>query len=94
MIVSIVTVQCISHVQLFCDPVDCCLPGSSVHGISLVRIVECVAISFSRGLSDPEIKCVSPALVHGFFTTEPPTHSLGPWFFFQSQTKKNLETKE
>ena len=36
-----------------CDPVDCSPPGSSVHGISQVRILECVAISFSRGSSPP-----------------------------------------
>ena len=30
-----------------CDPVDCSLPGSSVHGISQARILEWVAISFS-----------------------------------------------
>ena len=34
-----------------CDPVDCSLPGSSVHGILQVRILEWVAISFSRGAS-------------------------------------------
>ena len=32
-----------------CDPMDCSLPGSSVHGILLTRILEWVAISFSRG---------------------------------------------
>ena len=31
-----------------CDPVDCSLPGSSVHGIFQARILEWVAISFSR----------------------------------------------
>ena len=31
-----------------CDPVDCSLPGSSVHGILQARILEWVAISFSR----------------------------------------------
>ena len=31
-----------------CDPRDCSLPGSSVHGILQARILECVAISFSR----------------------------------------------
>ena len=36
-----------------CDPVDCNLPGSSVHGILQARIVEWVAISFSRGSSRP-----------------------------------------
>ena len=33
------------------DPVDCSLPGSSLHGILQERILECVAISFSRGSS-------------------------------------------
>ena len=32
-----------------CNPVDCTLPGSSVHGIFQARILEWVAISFSRG---------------------------------------------
>ena len=30
-----------------CDPMDCSLPGSSVHGILQARILEWVAISFS-----------------------------------------------
>ena len=34
-----------------CDPVDCRPPGSCVHGISQARILEWVAISFSRGSS-------------------------------------------
>ena len=34
-----------------CNPVDCSLPGSPVHGILQVRILEWVAISFSRGSS-------------------------------------------
>ena len=41
----------ISHVQLFCDSMDCSLAGSSVHGISQARILEWVAISSSRGSS-------------------------------------------
>ena len=36
-----------------CDPVDCSLPGSSVHGILQARVLEWVAISFSRGSSLP-----------------------------------------
>ena len=46
-----------------CDPMDCSLPGSSVHGISQTRILEWVAISFSGGSSWPRdpisISCVS-----------------------------------
>ena len=39
-----------------CDPMDCSLPGSSVHGIFQTRILEWVAISFSRRLPDPGIE--------------------------------------
>ena len=43
----------LSHLWLFCSPMDCSLSGSSVHGISQVRILEGVAISNSRGSSWP-----------------------------------------
>ena len=36
-----------SCVQLFCDPMDCSLPGSSVHGIFQARGLEWGAIAFS-----------------------------------------------
>ena len=36
-----------------CDPRNCSLPGSSVSGIFQARILECVAISSSRGSSQP-----------------------------------------
>ena len=45
-----------SGAQLYptlCDPMDCSPPGSSVHGILQARILEWVAISFSRGSSAP-----------------------------------------
>ena len=45
--------SCFSHVPTLCDPMDCSLPGSSVHGISQARILEWVAIPFSRGSSQP-----------------------------------------
>ena len=34
-----------------CEPMDCSLPGFSVHGIFQARVLEWVAISFSRGSS-------------------------------------------
>ena len=52
-------VKSLSCVQLLCDPVDCSLPGSSVHGDS------------PGDLADPGIEpasLMSPALVGGFFT--------------------------
>ena len=42
----------VAHLCLtLCDPMDCSLPGSSVHGILQARILEWVAIPFSRGSS-------------------------------------------
>ena len=54
-----------------CEPMDYSLPGSTVHGISQARILEWVAISFSRGSSWPRdqthVSCMG-----GSFTTAPP----------------------
>ena len=36
-----------------CDPMDCSLPGSSVHGIFQARVLEGGATAFSRGSSQP-----------------------------------------
>ena len=36
-----------------CDPMDCSLSGSSIHGIFQAIVLERVAISFSRGSSQP-----------------------------------------
>ena len=36
-----------------CNPIDCSTPGSSIHGIFQARILEWVAISFSRGSFQP-----------------------------------------
>ena len=46
--------------------------GPSVHGISQVRILEWVAISFSRGSSQPRDPIHISFIACGFFTTEPP----------------------
>ena len=35
------------------DPMNCSLPGSSIHGIFQARVLEWVAIAFSRGSSQP-----------------------------------------
>ena len=49
---SDVCVKSLSQFPLW-DPMDCSLPGSSVHGIFQARILEWVAIPFSRGTSQP-----------------------------------------
>ena len=49
-----------------CDPMDCSPPGSSVQGILQARILEWVAISFSRGSSQPrdwtQVSCIAGRL--------------------------------
>ena len=51
---------------------DCSPPGSSVHGIHQARILEWVAISFSRGyLPNPGIEPRSPTLQADALTSEP-----------------------
>ena len=58
--------ECVCWAQLcltLWDPMNCTLPGSSVHGISQARILEWVAISYSRESFWPRdgthVSCVS-----------------------------------
>ena len=47
---TMVVVVLVAQLRLtLSDPMDCSLPGSSVHGILQVRILEWVATSFSKG---------------------------------------------
>ena len=55
-----------------CDPMDYSLPGSSGHGILQARILEWVAIAFSRDLPDQGVKAGSPALQADALPSEPP----------------------
>ena len=54
-----------------CDPVNCGPPGSSAHGISQARTLEWVAISYSRGSSNPGIEPVSLHWKVDFLPLEP-----------------------
>ena len=54
------------------DPMDCSPPGSLVHGISQARMLEWVAIPFSRGSSWPRDRNSHLLHCRRFFTTEPP----------------------
>ena len=72
----------LSHVQLSATLWTFNLPGSSVHGMFQARILEWVAISFSRGSSTPRIEPGSPALAAGFFTTDSPWEAVRCWSSF------------
>ena len=57
-----------------CDPMDCSLPGFSIHRFSQARIMEWVAISFSRGSSWPRdwtpVSCIIGRLLTLWATRE------------------------
>ena len=62
-----------------CDPMDSSLSGSSLHGILQARVLEWVAISFSRGSSRPRdrtrVSCI-PGRCFNLWATMP---NLGPF---------------
>ena len=71
---------------VLCAPMDCSPKGSSVHGILQARILEWVAMSSSRGSSQPRdqihIYCGS-CVAGGFFTTEPRREALRGKYSFK-----------
>ena len=62
-----------------CNPMDCSPPGSSVHDISEARILEWVAISFSRGSSwtmdQTQLSCIA-----GRFFTAWAKNAINNWY--------------
>ena len=63
-----------------CDPVDCSPSGSSVHGILQARILEWVAIPFSRGSSWPRDRIQVSWIAGRFFTYIWPAGKPSPIF--------------
>ena len=64
--IDIYTLVCASIAYLcptLCKPMDCRPPGSTVHGVFQARILEWVAVSYSRVSSQPRdrtcISCIS-----------------------------------
>ena len=55
-----------------CDPMDCSLPGSSVHGILQARILSGLPFLSPGDLPNPGIEPRSPALQADTLTSEPP----------------------
>ena len=67
----LVTQSCLT----LCNPRECSPPGSSVHGISQARILEWVAIPFSRGSSRPWDQTQVSRIAGRFFTVWAPRKS-------------------
>ena len=64
-------VKSLQSCTTLCDPMGCSPSVSSVYGVFQVRVIEWVAISFSRGLPDSGIEPRSPALQADTLLSEP-----------------------
>ena len=58
---SLVRAKSLQSCLTLCDPMDCSLLGSSVHGILQARILEWVGMPTSRDLPNQGIEPASPA---------------------------------
>ena len=65
----------------FCDPMDCSPTGSSIHGISQERILEWIAISFSRGSSWPRDQTQVSFIAEILYLL---SHQESPWYLYSS----------
>ena len=63
-ILSRLAQSCPTH----CNPMDCSLPGSSVHGIFQAIVLEWIVISFSKGSSQPRDQTQVSHIVDRCFT--------------------------
>ena len=79
-----------------CNLTDCSPSGFSVHGILQARILECIAISFSKGTSRPRDRTLISCLAGRFFTVWVGINN--PKIIMKSHmilnNQSNLQTKE
>ena len=90
-----VKVKSVSRVRLFATPWTSSLPGSSLHGILQARVLEWVAISFSRGSSQPrDWTWVSRIAGRRFnlWATGEESWALNNWWFWTAVLEKPLES--
>ena len=91
------------HVSCYCSVVKLCLtlspphepmstPGSSVHGISQAKILEWVAISFSKGSSQPRVQTCVTCI--GWRISLPPSHQGSPVRHYTGFKKKKIKKKK
>ena len=79
-----------------CNPMDCSLPSSSVHGIFQARVLEWVAISFSRGSSWPRDRTRVSRIAGRHFTVRA-TREVQTWSYklvnkLTTATAKSLQS--
>ena len=72
------------------DPMDCSLPGSSIHGIFQARVLEWGAIAFSRGIFPTQ--GLNPGLLHCRRTLYPLSHQGSPFSLGKCKSKSQCDT--
>ena len=70
---------------------DCSLPGSSIHGILQARVLEWVAISFSRGSSQPGDQTQVSRIAGRRFTIWATREAHTLCVFYHNKTKMKLK---
>ena len=73
------------------DPMDCSLPGSSVHGILQTRILEWVAIPFSRGSFQPKDWTWFSCIAGRFFTVSTTKETLKVISLYLKRHRKSVK---
>jgi len=84
-----VTQSCLT----FCDPMDCSLPRSSVHGILQARTLEWVAIPFSKGPSQPRDQTQVSWIASNSLSSEPPGKPPKKYMFDINSYKSYLKSE-
>ena len=79
--------------QTLCNPMDCSPPASSVHGILQARILEWVAISFSRGSSRPRDRIQVSHIAFTLWTTREAHNSFMRSLLFTIYIRGNWGTE-
>ena len=75
-----------------CDPMDCSLSGSSVHGIFQARVLEWIAISFSRGSSRPRSRTQVSLIAGRRFTIWAKSIDVIKWMKKEKKKEKSTIT--
>ena len=78
----------LSHVLLFCDPMDCSPPASLSVGFPRQEYWSGLPFPSPGDLLDPGIEPVSPAFASRFFTTEPLKKPRDNFRVFQNQPQR------
>ena len=84
--------QLLQPCPTLCNLLDCSPSDSSVHGILQARILELVAMPFSKGSSHPRDQICVSCIVDRFFTTKPTGKP--KWRWYHSNGRKGRGTKD